>query len=249
MLKIFALFFISCLLLANGEAFAFSFAVFGDNRDGDSIYKKILKSVSNDKDISFAINTGDFISNGKLENYQRYITLIRPIKFKIYHVLGNHDGVYGGYKHFEKYFGSTYYSFNYENSHFIILDNAFSKSFDSDQYDWLIKDLKTNKNPNIFVFMHKPAFDATEFYEDHVMDSRRMSEVLINTFKEYKVDYVFAGHIHGYGRALRDDVVYIITGGGGAPLYLPYYAGGFFNYIKVTVDGAKIKDEVVKIDE
>lgn len=59
--------------------------------------------------------------------------------------------------------------------------------------------------------------------------------------------YVFAGHIHGYGREERNGTVYILTAGGGAPLYLPAFDGGFYHYVKVTVDGNKITDELVKV--
>jgi hypothetical protein len=38
-------------------------------------------------------------------------------------------------------------------------------------------------------------------------------------FVQYDVDIVFSGHDHQYYRALRDGIYYVITGGGGAPLY------------------------------
>jgi hypothetical protein len=36
---------------------------------------------------------------------------------------------------------------------------------------------------------------------------------------EYGVTAAFSGHDHGYYRTLRDGVHYVITAGGGAPLY------------------------------
>lgn len=247
-LRVYLFVFISLFVL-NVPSFAFSFAVFGDNRDGDKIYQKILNKVIDDEEIEFAFNTGDFVSHGKYEEYRDYLDLIKNLNIKIYHVQGNHDAIRQGYKYFNKFFGPSYYSFDYENAHFIVLDNAFSASFDKAQYNWLLKDLESNKKIHAFVFMHKPNFDSTEFYPDHLMDSRRMNELLIKTFSKFKVDYVFAGHIHGYGKAERNGVVYVITGGAGAPLYIPYYAGGFYHYVKITVDGDDITDEVVKLED
>ena len=38
-------------------------------------------------------------------------------------------------------------------------------------------------------------------------------------FEEYGVDVVFTGHDHCYERSFANGVFYIVTGGGGGPLY------------------------------
>ncbi|MBI5700947.1 metallophosphoesterase [Candidatus Saganbacteria bacterium] len=237
------------LLLTASSAFAFSFVVFGDNRDGDAVYKKILDKVNSDKTITFSVNTGDFVARGQESEYIKYQKMIKKSKIPIYHVMGNHDGVFGGWKFYKKYFGSDYYSFDHENSHFVVLNNAFKSSFDAKQYNWLISDLKKNKRQHTFVFFHKPTFDVSGFYGDYVMSDRQASETMMALFKKYKVEYVFTGHVHGYARAEREGIIYTITGGGGAPLYLPKNAGGFYHYVKVTVEDDKIADEVVRIND
>lgn len=237
------------IILIASSAHAFSFAVFGDNRDGDAVYKKILDKVNSDKTITFSVNTGDFVARGQESEYIKYQKMIKKSRVPIYHVMGNHDGVFGGWKFYKKYFGPDYYSFNYGNSHFIILDNAFKISFDKKQYNWLISDLKKNKQQHTFVFFHKPTFDVSGYYGNYVMSDRQASETMMELFQKYKVEYAFMGHVHGYARSERDGIVYTIAGGGGAPLYLPANAGGFYHYVKLTVDDDKIKDEVVKIDD
>ncbi len=47
----------------------FSFAVLGDNRDGDNILKIIISKINKDNDISFAINNGDLVSNGQTKEF------------------------------------------------------------------------------------------------------------------------------------------------------------------------------------
>src|ERR1700722_3718936 len=56
---------------------------------------------------------------------------------------------------------------------------------------------------------------------------------------------VSAGHIHNYERAVRDDVVYLVSGGGGAvPYYVERTAGDMyqsvlfpnFHYVKLTLE-------------
>jgi len=230
-------------------AWAFSFAVFGDNRDGDEIFSELLGKMNKDNEITFAVNTGDFVSSGKESEYKHYLNLIKKSRFKIYNVAGNHDMVGQGAKWFKKYFGPDVYSFDYENAHFIILNNSFEGVFDKRQNDFLISDLEANKKKQNFVFFHRPMFDPSEVYPNYVMSERKTAEELMEIFARYRVRYVIAGHIHGYAKATRDSVVYIVTGGAGAPLYLPNYLGGFNHYVKITVDGNKIKDEVIKLNK
>ncbi|NQT30135.1 MAG: metallophosphoesterase [Candidatus Saganbacteria bacterium] len=227
----------------------FSFAVFGDNRDGDDIFVDLIKKVNQDDSIAFCLSTGDFVSRGQESEYQKYLNTIKNLNVKVYHTPGNHDMVKYGYKYFKKYFGPYHYSFDYQNSHFIVLNNAFGESFTAEQFNWLKKDLANAKSKNIFVFMHRPTFDPTEIYAGYVMSGKKTVEELMYLFGKYGVDYVFAGHLHGYARAKRDGVVYVVTAGGGAPLYLPRAFGGFYHYVKITVDKNKIRDEVVMLYE
>ena len=88
-----------------------------------------------------------------------------------------------------------------------------------------------------------------EIYKNHIMSGRETIKQLMEVFKKYKVDYVCAGHIHGYARAERDGIVYVVTGGAGAPLYLPREFGGINHYVKIWVAGDKISDEVLMIYE
>jgi 3',5'-cyclic AMP phosphodiesterase CpdA len=44
-------------------------------------------------------------------------------------------------------------------------------------------------------------------------------EYLVPLFEEYNVDLVFCGHDHLYERSYKNGVHYIVSGGGGAPLY------------------------------
>ena len=113
-----------------------------------------------------------------------------------------------------------------------------------EQLAWLEAELANNLSEHLFVIMHKPVFDPSEIYKDHIMSGRAIIEKLMKLFEKFGVDYVFTGHIHGYAKSERNGVTYIVTGGAGAPLYLPPEFGGFYHYVKVTVDDGKIKDEI-----
>jgi hypothetical protein len=81
------------------------------------------------------------------------------------------------------------------------------------------------------------------------MSGRAVTEELIRMFATYKVDYVFAGHIHGYARSVRDGVTYIVTAGGGAPLYLPPEFGGYYHFVRVDVEDDSVRDKVIHLYE
>lgn len=238
--------FLITLLLAS-YAFAYSFVVFGDNQGNYRVLNDVLNRVKKENNLNFIVHTGDFVPYGEKEHYIKYRQIMSELKLPYYQVMGNHDGVRGGWKNFLKYFGPFYYSFDYEGDRFILLNNAFKESFDSQQFDWLKAELARPGARHKFVFMHKPVFDPSEIYRDHIMSGRAVTEELLKLFSKYKVDYVFAGHIHGYARAERDGVTYIVSGGAGAPLYLPRDFGGFNHYVRIEVEKNKVWDKVVKI--
>jgi len=239
---------LAAFLLA-AQAFAFSFLVFGDSQGDDKVFSDLISRIKQERNVAFAVNNGDMTVYGKESEYQHYLQMVSKFKYPIYHVMGNHDAVRGGWKNFEKYFGPSYYSFEYQNSHFIILDNSFRQSFDRKQFEWLKKDIASSPARHKFVFMHRPTFDPSEIYQDYTMSGREVTQELMRLFTKFKVEYVFAGHIHGYARAEREGVSYIVTAGAGAPLYLPAGMGGFYNYVKVTVEDGRVGDQVVNIYE
>jgi hypothetical protein len=68
---------------------------------------------------------------------------------------------------------------------------------------------------------------------------------------------VIAGHIHNYERFLQDDVVYLVSGGGGAQPYpvvrTPsdlYQDKSFpnFHYVKLVLDGNTLKGMMYRLD-
>ena len=101
------------------------------------------------------------------------------------------------------------------------------------------------------MFLHRPLYtDLGKGHHAHdsldkYPESRDMLDAL---FAEFKVDAVFSGHEHYYERRTVDGIFYIITGGGGAPIYDKEEYGGFNHFVLVTVDGDKMSAEVVDIN-
>ncbi|KAG6774671.1 hypothetical protein POTOM_022033 [Populus tomentosa] len=102
------------------------------------------------------------------------------------------------------------------------------------QYKWLEKELpKVNRTetPWLIVLMHCPMYNS---YAHHYMEGETMRVMYEPWFVEFKVDVVFAGHVHAYERSERiSNVAYNIVNGlctpirdQSAPIYITIGDGG-----------------------
>jgi len=70
------------------------------------------------------------------------------------------------------------------------------------QYVWLQEELpKVNRSetPWLIVLMHTPLYNS---YNYHYMEGESMRVVFEPWLVQYKVDVVFAGHVHAYERSV-----------------------------------------------
>lgn len=70
------------------------------------------------------------------------------------------------------------------------------------QYKWLAEEFERvdrDKTPWLIVLMHVPIYNSNEA---HFMEGESMRTVYESWFIKYKVDMVFAGHVHAYERSV-----------------------------------------------
>ncbi len=231
----------------NSKSNSFTFAVMGDNRDGDYVLAKIIKSINQDNSIGFAINNGDLVPDGYKKEFKNYLAKIKTSNKPLLSIIGNHElPWYDGESNYEKIFGKTYFSFVFKNSYFIILDDSNEDGLGKMQRAWLKGELaKSQRYQNRFVFLHVPLYDPREggYAKGHSLESKHAKR-LNDIFDRYHVTMLFGSHIHSYFRGIWHKTPYIITGGAGAPLK----KHGFYHYIKVKANGKDVKYNVIKID-
>ncbi|PIU67699.1 MAG: hypothetical protein COS84_03975 [Armatimonadetes bacterium CG07_land_8_20_14_0_80_40_9] len=210
----------------------------------------------------FVVNVGDLIvgymcpEKEVRRQYEDYLLTIKRCLMPYYNVVGNHE-VAGekGEELYEEYLGRLYYSFDYEGSHFIVLDTDINQEIGKrgdtgklgeKQYKWFKDDLKANKDKeNIFVFMHKPMYSDEDKRESCWSDLGERDKVH-ELFKKYKVKAVFAGDIHIYKKMKIDGIDYYISGGGGAEQDWKESDGMcIYHYLLVYVKGEKVEVKVV----
>ncbi|NOZ60916.1 MAG: hypothetical protein GXO74_04475 [Calditrichaeota bacterium] len=205
----------------------FRICVVGDSRSNPKIFHRICEQIEKYKpDIILhsgdLVAAGDHIEQWKPQFFDPAKKLISHIP--IYTALGNHErraGYY--YQHFTIHQGMPYWSADYGSVHIIGLDSNEDGSPNSEQYKWLVQDLKKSKDkPWRIVMFHHPIFHAHP--KRPVYDIRYYWSPL---FIENEVQLVVTGHDHYYlrtypiGKRGEKDKAFVqcVSAGGGAPLY------------------------------
>ena len=153
------------------------------------IYNKVPERVLGLGDYSYA-STADC-----------WFKIIQPIDSKMKIAIGNHDDSSTKLNQYLNHFGLSkeYYSFNYNNAHFLVLSTEMITS--SSQYDFAKIDLeKAAANSNIewiIVYMHKPMYTSPGAHPAETT----MRDMYHPLFDRYGVDLILNGHNHWYERS------------------------------------------------
>jgi hypothetical protein len=229
----------------------FRFAILSDRTGGHipGVYPRVLEAINEVKP-AFVVTVGDHIE-GYGTDYDRaeaawdsLALLLQKLDTPVYVTPGNHD-IWDDTSeelYRERTGREPDYSFEHENSHFIILDNSRLESWDTmgiAKITWLKRDLGQNDKRNVFVFFHKPFWDQTL--------RRGKRDVVHEMLLEGGVEAVFCGHYHRYFAGEYDGIDYTAIGSSGGFLNddarQPLITGDFFQFAVVTVfeDGYELE--------
>ena len=251
------------LLAASAQAKPFTFVAYGDTRSNPVAHAAVVKEIVSLRP-EFVIQSGDLVSDGgNPRQWAEFDQIEQPLHdahIAYYPARGNHDlGKYYPLRVTEPFdSGDTvhklYYAFTRRRSRFIAVDSMQAYDPDSEQYRWLALELAKAQHAciNTFVFFHEAPFSVGP--HGSTPEAQRYLHPL---FVKYKVRAVFCGHDHLYYRTVRDGVPYLVTGGGGAPLYDPVnkqiaipgdvYVKAY-HAIRLVVDGPRVTGTVFTPD-
>ncbi len=173
----------------------------------------------------FALHTGDFVETAQAEDeWVDIIGQTQDVFLNLPHAMvsGNHDA-YSTYtwnngqlnafnNHVNapdaegRMYGGSYYSFDYNNTHFVILntndsadENGRANEIVSDaQMEWIKNDLQSEAAKNadwVVVSFHKPLFSGS-YHSLQDSDVQKNRAELIKLFTDNEVDVVISGHDH-----------------------------------------------------
>ncbi len=97
----------------------------------------------------------------------------------------------------------AYYSFDYSNIHFIVLDSADTEiATDSAMIKWLESDLQNSSADWIIAYWHHPPYSKGSHDSDRKRGTEeKMRTIALPILENYGVDLVLGGHSHSYERS------------------------------------------------
>jgi Icc protein len=249
-LLIFLVFGSHCQQTSSDSSIEFSFAFMTDihlqpELNAAEGYQKAIKTV-NELSPDFVITGGDQIMDALGVDYERAVTLYdlyiettEQLNMPVYNTLGNHD-VFGlsadsgvdpshpqYYKNLYQFkLGKTYYSFDYQGWHFMVLDSigktADRKYFgtvDAEQMAWIPDDLKTiTHDTPIIVAAHMPFISVIRQLREGSTAANSEGWVIMNSkevlemFEGYNLKLVLQGHLHSL-EEIKVGGITFLTGG------------------------------------
>lgn len=143
---------------------------------------------------------------------------------------GNHEGWNSQTKAFTQSATGDpdYFSFDYGDTHILVLNYMLSQANGSAQYNFAAADLAASTAKFKVVVNHAPAY----CYGGHGNDSE-MVAMTTNIFEPNGVDFVLAGHTHFYQHNLVNGIHHMVIGSMGAPLRTPS-SGPYTEYTEAT---------------
>jgi hypothetical protein len=208
---------ITLVLCFNASA---DIVIWGDSQHNYATQERMVDLIVSLKP-SAVFRTGDMLDDGHdQEDWNAFRKINEPLLGKIdyFPAFGNHEGGAPAYFDvFSSLNGRHWYSVDKESVHFIVLDSNLDLRPGSEQYQWLLTDLKEVQGRASFiaVLFHHSLFSAG-YHKD---DERKLRPALLPLFKKYGVQAVFSGHDHHYARFECEGIQFIVTGGGGSSLY------------------------------
>jgi len=233
------------------------FAVYGDTRTYPDRHRAVAEGIAREEP-AFVLCSGDLVADGEVwERWEEeFFGPAAPYLSRsvLWPVRGNHEGDGVFYRElFDLPGNELYYSFEYGNAHFVVLD-CYSER--AEMLEWLERDLAASRAQWTFVVLHVPIFNVG----GHT--SRWGREDFLPVLERHGVDFVIAGHSHLYERFLPigppggKPLIHVVSGRGGAPPYpavpSPALAGGIGNsdlhYCLFELDGNRCEMTVKRPD-
>ena len=169
------------------------------------------KAVETMPEYEFAVNLGDFVNDCTNEEWDSYFRnfAFSNMNTTIVPVAGNHEGNLQWFK-FNNMFnigeaeGSSvitgcYYSFDWGDAHFAVLNSNDMYPMSASQLNWLKNDMNASDAQWKIILTHRALYSAGK--NINKPDTIIMRNLLLPVIDELGIDVVFAGHDHMYFRS------------------------------------------------
>lgn len=227
----------------------------------------------------FVLTGGDNIMDALGQTYGRsdslydlYKETIKKLTMPVYHTMGNHEvfGLYErsgiepsheeyGKKMYENRLNDRYYSFDFNNWHFVVLDGiGFTEDrryyglVDSVQLEWLKKDLEqVGTEKPVAVSIHIPLLSVGAQIMRGPNEAFEKGSVITNAhdvieiLEQYNVKMVLQGHLHFLEDIYYNGIHYITGGAVSSQWWQGTRFGMEEGFLKIDVSGEDFEWEYV----
>ncbi|PCI31753.1 MAG: hypothetical protein COB53_12900 [Elusimicrobia bacterium] len=237
----------------------FSFAVLGDAEPGrfwifrklfnkKGVFETQLRRVQS-RPVDFSMQMGDMVSRGIKRNYLQFFRRLDHVGVRVPYLttLGNHDRRFPHGRCdadlYRSFFGRTNYHFDHGGVRFVSLDSSLIR-LTRWQLSWLdrILDFPGRK----IVFTHIPPVGLREWtkiaWRREVAGFKVGADEMMEIFSARAVDRVYLGHVHAFGVQEYKGVRYVLSGGGGSPLYPVGQSNVFHHTLAVCIGPDGIRE-------
>lgn len=202
-----------------------SFIAYGDTRTDHAAHQRVAERVATEQP-DFVVNTGDLVGDGRdASDWEIYFHLAGPLisSTPFFPAIGNHDAL--GLLNetmLLRWFGrDRYYEVRAGSVILLFVDTTLAYGGGSAQRTWLegrlaaaAEAVANGEASWIVALHHHPPFSSARHGSD-----RHVATELVPLYESRGVRLVLNGHDHVYERLESNGITYVVTGGGGAPLY------------------------------
>ncbi|MBT3345567.1 MAG: hypothetical protein HOH74_12765 [Gemmatimonadetes bacterium] len=259
---------------------AYRFITLGDVRSLPDVWHKVSQRIhENEPEALFIVGTGDYPADGSQYSQwkDQFFSPARDLLARVpmWPSIGNHERTrqfitipptaeQEEQSHYFSLFelpgNEHWYRVDYQYVTLLIIDSNSQMQPGYEQYEWLREQLRSPRERfTIAAFHHAPLTSGPHGrrHEDGTPREWPIDQTwrfVMPLFEMYGVDLVLNGHDHLYERSVKDGVTYVVTGGGGAPLYKidsvenPYQQVAVSTNHYLTVDVSASRLEMTAID-
>jgi 3',5'-cyclic AMP phosphodiesterase CpdA len=148
-----------------------------------------------DRELGFITVSGDLTNNATDAEFQLYRSGTAESDVAVWPAVGNHEYFSGGgttyaarINNYRRHVGPEWYSFDYGDRHFLILENNGQAPF-AEQFDWVRRDLELNAaGKKVVVITHQPMnvpFGSPSTYDAYG-----------DLLEQYEAELILVGHEH-----------------------------------------------------
>ena len=239
-----------------------SFVIAGDSGawpdpTADAILTQLLRQTAElDPAPVFFANLGDFAGPGTRDRHERYLELVAALPVPNVCLIGNHDlEDPAGAESWQSVHGPRNFQFACADTRFVAIDGASGQVGDlgdtrpldtagppPEALRFLDEALSAAEEPHRVVLLHAPPHLDGHYSPQPECGFRQGEPEFMEIIRRHGVRLVCCAHGLGYDHHVQDGIRFVMSGGGGAALYLSYKnagpdRGAIFHAVEITLDG------------